>query len=370
MKQIKQILLLLVLAGVFTLSLTSAIEPKDDSSASAEEKSATESKKTPGHFDAEEMIMGHVLDSYEWHLLTVNGKHISVPLPVILYSKDKGLNIFMSSKFHHGHESYKGFRIAEEGKYTGKIVEVTDDGKEIRPLDLSLTKTAVALIFSVILMLWLFISVANSYKKRKGQAPHGLQNFMEPMIIFIRDEVAESSIGEKYEKYLPYLLTLFFFIFFNNVLGLIPIIPAGANVTGNIAIPIVMALFTFTIVVVSAKKYFWLDIFSPPGVPWWLKFPIPLIPVIEFSSLFIKHIVLVIRLFANIVAGHIVALGFFALIFIFGEMSLLAGYGISVITIAFTVFLTLLELLVAFIQAYVFTLLSALYIGMAIEEEH
>ncbi len=370
MKQIRQILFMLVLAGVFTISLTSAIIPESNTPATTEKKAGTEGQKKPEHFDAEGMIMGHVLDAYEWHLLTVHDKHISVPLPVILYSKDKGLNIFWSSRFHHGHESYKGFRIAEEGPHKGKIVEVTDDGREIRPLDLSLTKTAVALIFSILLMLWLFISIANSYKKRKGQAPHGLQNFMEPLILFVRDEVAKDSIGEKYEKYLPFLLTLFFFIFINNVLGLIPIIPGGANVNGNIAIPIVMMLFTFTIVIVSAKKYFWIDIFNPPGVPWWLKFPIPLIPLIEFSSLFIKHIVLVIRLFANILAGHIVALGFFALIFIFGEMSLLAGYGISVVSIAFTIFLTLLELLVGFIQAYVFTLLSALYIGLALEEGH
>ena len=370
MKQIKQIVFMLILAGVFSISLTSAIIPENHGSSTGTETSSVEGEDHPGHFDAEKMIMGHVLDAYEWHLLTIGDKHISVPLPVILYSKEKGLNIFMSSRFHHGHESYKGFRIAEEGPYKDKIVEITSDGQEVRPLDLSLTKTTVALLFSVILLLWIFISIANKYKSNRNKAPHGLQNLLEPLIIFIRDEVAEASIGEKYEKYLPYLLTLFFFIFFNNLLGLIPIIPAGANVTGNIAVPIIMALFTFAIVVISAKKFFWIDIFNPPGVPWWLKFPIPLLPLIEFSSLFIKHIVLVIRLFANIVAGHIVALGFFALIFIFGEMSLLAGYGISVVTIAFTVFLTMLELLVAFIQAYVFTLLSALYIGLALEEGH
>ncbi len=376
-KKIKQWISLLLLAGVFTFSLTSAILPSSPAPTEKNEQTHSlpaeeqTSKETGHHFDAEEMIMGHVLDSYEWHLLTIKGKHISIPLPVILYSKEKGLNIFLSSKFHHGHSSYKGFRIAEEGKYAGKIVEETADGQVVRPIDLSLTKTAVALVFSVILLIWIFTSIARRYEKHRNEPPHGLQNLLEPLIIFIRDEVAKASIGEeKYEKYLPYLLTLFFFIFINNLLGLIPIFPAGANVTGNIAIPTVMALFTFALVVVSATKYFWIDIFNTPGVPWWLKFPFPLIPLIEFSSLFIKHIVLVIRLFANIVAGHIVALGFFALIFIFGEMNTLAGYGISVVTIAFTVFLTLLELLVAFIQAYVFTLLSALYIGLALEEGH
>ena len=193
---------------------------------------------------------------------------------------------------------------------------------------------------------------------------------MEPLIIFVRDEIAKSSIGEKYERYVPYLLTLFFFIFFNNLLGLIPIPPGGANVMGNIAIPIVMSFFTFVLVIVSSTKYYWIDIFNTPGVPWWLKFPIPLLPLIEFSSLFIKHIVLVIRLFANILAGHTVSLGFFALIFIFGETSLLSAYGVSVLSVLFTVFLTLLEILVALIQAYVFTLLSALYFGLALEEKH
>ncbi len=371
-KKIKQLLFLVVVAGIFTLSLTSATAPVTGHAGKGhgEEIEGSHAEKKPGKFDAEELIMGHVLDAYEWHLLTIGDKHISIPLPVILYSKEKGLNIFLSSKFHHGHSSYKGFHIAESGQYAGKIVEETGGGEEVRPLDLSLTKVAVALIFSIFLLTWIFISIARRYQQHPNEPPHGLQNLLEPLIIFIRDEVAKASIGEKYEKYLPYLLTLFFFIFFNNLLGLVPIPPGGANVTGNIAIPLVMALFTFALVVMSATKYFWLDIFNTPGVPWWLKFPFPLIPLIEFSSLFIKHIVLVIRLFANIVAGHIVALGFFSLIFIFGAMKIGYGYGISVVTIPFTVFLTLLEMLVAFIQAYVFTLLSALYIGLALEEEH
>ena len=369
MKQRKKFGFIFIFLALLTIVLSSAMVPENANSRKKEKNPVTQ-KHTPKPFDAREVIMDHVLDSYEWHLFTYKNFHCSIPLPVILYSKDKGLHIFLSTKFHHGQSSYKGFWISQTDKYHGKIVEEMPDGTIVRPLDLSLTKVAIAFISCAILMLWLFISVANSYKSRKNQAPHGLQNLIEPLIIFIRDEVAKSSIGEKYERYVPYLLTLFFFIFFNNLLGLVPIPPGGANVMGNIAIPTVMALFTFTIVIFSSTKYFWIDIFNTPGVPWWLKFPIPLLPTIEFLSLFIKHIVLVIRLFANIIAGHIVTLGFFVLIFIFGEMSLLGGYGISLVSVPFTVFLALLEILVAFIQAYVFTLLSALYIGLAMEEHH
>ena len=216
-------------------------------------------------------------------------------------------------------------------------------------------------------MLWLFLSVAKNYTRRAGKAPTGLQSWVEPLIIFIRDDVAVSSIGEKkYEKYMPYLLTVFFFIFFNNIMGLIPIFPGGANVTGNIAVTLVLALITFVITLLSGNLNYYGHIFWPP-VPHALK--ILMIPI-EIIGVFIKPFVLMVRLFANITAGHIIALGFFSLIFIFGSIHVFAGYGVSVVTIAFTVFMTLLELLVAFIQAYVFTFLSALYFGMAVEEHH
>ncbi len=365
MKRNKPFVFVLVFAGLFIFSLPSAISPGKRGN---QEKSHRKQSQIRKPFDAKEMIMDHILDSYEWHLFTYKDFHCSIPLPVILYSKEKGLHVFWSSKFHHGQRAYKGFKISEEEKYHGKIVEEKPDGSVVRPVDLSLTKDAVAILFSVFLLFWLFISIAKSYRQRKNQAPHGLQNLLEPLILFIRDEVAKPSIGERYERYMPYLLSLFFFIFTNNLLGLVPIPPGGANIAGNIAIPTVMAFFTLALVLLSSTKYYWIDIFNTPGVPWWLKFPIPLLPTIEFLSLFIKHIVLIIRLFANIIAGHIVALGFFALIFLFGEMSMLEGYGISVISISFTVFLTLLEILVAFIQAYVFTLLSALYVGLAMEK--
>ena len=324
-------------------------------------------------FNAGEMIMEHVGDAYSWHLFTVGEHHIEIPLPVILYSKYSGFHIFMSSEFHHGHKSYKNFKIAEgkENPLKGKIVEEVD-GKEIRPVDISITKNTLSLFISIFLILWLFISVAKSYKKREGKAPKGIQSALEPLILFIRDDVAKASIGEKkYMKFLPYLLSIFFFIFINNLLGLIPIFPGGANLTGNIAVTMVLALFTFIITTFSGNKNYWVHIFNTPGVPWWLKLPVPLMPLVEFMGIFIKPFVLMVRLFANILAGHIVALGFFALIFIFGATyGIGAGYGGAVFSVAFTVFLFMLELLVAFIQAYVFTLLSALYFGMATEEHH
>jgi F-type H+-transporting ATPase subunit a len=199
-----------------------------------------------------------------------------------------------------------------------------------------------------------------------------MQSLLEPVILFIRDDVAKSSIGEKkYEKYMPFLLTIFFFILLNNILGLVPIFPGGANVTGNIAVTMVMAVFTFILTTVNGNRHYWVDIVNTPGVPWWLKLPVPLMPIIEIIGIITKPVVLMIRLFANITAGHIIALGFVSLIFIFGAMNVALGYGVSVVSVAFMIFMNLLELLVAFIQAYVFTLLSALYFGLAtIEPEH
>ncbi|MFN8258315.1 MAG: F0F1 ATP synthase subunit A [Bacteroidales bacterium] len=323
-------------------------------------------------FDPGKFIFEHIGDAYEWHIATFGHTHISVPLPVIVYSKEKGLNIFISSRFHHGHEEYKGFKIetGEDSPDKGKIVETLKDGTISRPLDISITKNVCSLFFSVILLMFVFISIANSYKKNKGKAPKGIQSLLEPMILFVRDDIAKASIQHHAEKYMPYLLTVFFFVFLNNLLGLVPIIPGGANLTGNIAVTMVLALFTFTITHINANKNYWVHMVDAPGVPWWLKIPIPLMPVVEIMSMFTKPFVLMVRLFANITAGHIIALGFYSLIFIFGQKNIYAGYGISVVSIMFTIFMMMLELLVAFIQAYVFTLLSALYFGMATEEHH
>jgi F-type H+-transporting ATPase subunit a len=318
-------------------------------------------------FDPGTFILDHIGDAYDWHILTYKGHHVSIPLPVILYSKHHGFHVFMSSKFHHGQSGYKWFKIAGEGEeHKGKIVEQTLDGSFVRPaLDISITKNVFALFVSIAIILWVFISVANTYVKRGNQAPKGLQSWVEPIIFFVRDDIARPAIGHDYHRFMPYLLTLFFFILINNLMGLIPIFPFGANVTGNIAITMVLALITFTIATCNTNKHYWIHIFNAPGVPLWLKIPVPLMPIVEVMGVFIKPLVLMIRLFANVTAGHIIILSFFSLIFLFGNMSPLLGYGVSIVSVAFTIFMTMLELLVAFIQAYVFTLLSALYFGMA-----
>ncbi len=338
-----------------------------DSITHTEEHPAEHAEEHSGKFEPGKFIMDHIADSYDWHIATFGEKHLSIPLPVILYTSEKGLSVFMSSAFHHGHESHNDFYISSSEKYKGKIVYLNEANEEVRPLDISLTKNVTGLLISMIILVWVFLSVAKSYRKREGKAPTGLQNLLEPLILFIRDDVARSSIGEKhYMRFMPYLLTVFWLIFLNNLLGLVPIFPGGANVTGNIAVTLVFAIITFAITSFSGKAAYWGHVFWPP-VPHALK--ILMIPI-EIIGVFIKPFVLMVRLFANITAGHIIALGFFSLIFIFGGIHVGAGYGVSIVTLVFTVFMTMLELLVAFIQAYVFTFLSALYFGMAVEEHH
>lgn len=326
-------------------------------------------------FNAGEMIIEHIIDAHEWHIAKVGTTSITVPLPIILFDDGK-LVFFMSSKFHHGTMPYNGYLLSKEGKNKGKIVKVKpgeniEDETAALPYDFSITKNVLSILLMVLILCLVFIPIARKYKKRGDHAPKGLQSLLEPLILFVRDDIAKASIGEKkYEKYMPYLLTIFFFIFFMNLLGLIPFFPGGANVTGNIAVTMVLALFTFIITTFSAKKSYWIHIVNTPGVPWWLKIPLPLMPIVEIIGVFTKPFVLMVRLFANIMAGHIIALGFMSLIFIFGAISASFGYGVSIVSVFFSIFMALIELLVAFIQAYVFTLLSALYFGMAIEDHH
>ena len=367
-KKTKHILPLLICAFMLLFSPYSSLTAK-----------AAEEEINPGEY-----IMGHITDEYCWHNTTFNDHHISIPLPVILFDNGQ-LVTFSSSKFHHGHQAYKGYALGftEEtdgsivklggnyADYTGEIDFTTATIDHVCKYDISITKNVCALLISIVLLCWIFLSVAKKYKDGPLKAPKGLQSLLEPLILFIRDDVAIPSIGEdKYQKYFPYLLTLFFFILFNNLMGLIPIFPGGANLTGNITVTAVLALITFFITNISGNKHYWKDIFNAPGVPWWLKIPIPLMPVVEFFGVFTKPFVLMIRLFANITAGHIIVLGFMSLIFIFGAMSPAIGYAVSPVSIFFYIFMGLLELLVAFIQAFVFTLLTAIYIGMAIEEPH
>lgn len=316
-------------------------------------------------FNAGELIVEHISDAYDWHLWG----HLSIPLPVIIKT-DKGFDVFSSSRFEHGHATY-------QGNYTYKLVKghvkIIDENGQINEeatanaWDISITKNVAAIIVTMLLMCWMFLSVAKMYKRNPNQAPKGVQSFVEPLIVFVRDEIAKAAIGEKkHTKYLPFLLTVFFFIWISNLLGLIPVI-AGANVTGNIAVALVLAGLVFLITIFSGNANYWKHVVAMPGVPVGVLF---ILTPIEIISLFLKPFVLMIRLFANIMAGHIIALSFFSLIFIFAEMNVALGWGVSLVSILFTVFMGMLELLVAFLQAYVFTLLSAMYFGAAVEEHH
>jgi len=311
-------------------------------------------------FNAGEVIVEHVLDAHEMHIF----EGFTIPLPIIIYS-EKGLDIFMSSSFHHGTEPHTsastGNTYVMEG---GNILETS----EVVIYDLSITKNVVGLFMCLAIMFWLFLGTAKGYKKNKGAAPKGVQAVMEPLILFIRDEVAKPSVGNKhYEKFMPFLLTIFFFILICNFLGLIPIL-GGMNITGNIAVTMVLAVFTFVLTNINGNKNYWKHIFAPPGIP----IPVMLILIpIEILQVFLKPMVLMLRLFANITAGHIILLSFTSLIFIFAQSSGAGvGYGVSIVSVLFSVFMNILELLVAFLQAYVFTLLSALYFGSAVEEHH
>lgn len=336
----------------------------------AEEQSTSEE----GGLDVKELILEHLADSYEWHITTWKETHVTIPLPVIVKGENSGWHLFMSSKFHHGNGSYEGFYIAPQGDYKGKVVEVDSTGKEeVRPLDLSITKNAASLMISSILLLVIILSIAKWYKKQAQEgvykAPKGFIGAMEMLIMSVQDDIIKPCVGKNYRKFSPYLLTAFFFIFINNLMGLIPIFPGGANVTGNIAITLVLALFTFVIVNVFGTKEYWKEIFWP-DVPTWLKVPIPIMPVIEIVGVFTKPFALMIRLFANILAGHSIVLGLTCLIFVTATMGSVISGSMTVVSVILNVFISFVELLVAYIQAYVFTMLSAVFIGLAQVEPH
>ncbi|GAA3984046.1 F0F1 ATP synthase subunit A [Hymenobacter antarcticus] len=312
---------------------------------------ANEAAKGEG-FNPGEMILEHIGDSHEWHLATLgageHANHISIPLPIIAYQPGAGLSTFSGSKLAHG-QSHNGLKLEED-----KLVAL--DGSKV--YDFSITKNTASLLISAVLMLLVFTAVARGYSRNHGRAPKGMQSFFEPVIIFIRDEVAKKNIGPKYERYMPYLLTAFFFIWFNNLLGLMP---GAANLSGNIAVTMVLAALTLIITLASSNKYYWAHIFATPGVP---KPLLPIMIIVEFLGIFTKPFSLMIRLFANITAGHIVVLSFISLVFIF------KSWAVAPVTIAFGLFINVLELLVAILQAFIFTLLTAMYIGGAVEDHH
>lgn len=334
-----------------------------------------EEEEKENKFDPKEMIMHHVKDAYGFHIIDINDHPVSIPLPVILWT-DNGLTTFMSSAFHH---DYDGKVVVEKngGKFVNyheKVYQLNSGETELKlgeggypvnaeqPIDISVTKNVFMMWVSVLVLLLIFGTAARKYKKSESYIPKGIASFVEPLVLFIRDEVAIPMIGEKkYKRFMPFLLTVFFFIWLNNIFGLIPILN-GANLSGNIAFTMTLAVFTFIITNINGTKDYWKHIFWMPGVPVPMK--IFLMPI-EMVGIFTKPISLMIRLFANITAGHIIILSLMSLIFIFKSLA------VAPISVAFSLFITIIEIVVTAIQAYIFTILSALYFGMATEEhEH
>lgn len=317
------------------------------------------------NFEPGKVILEHIADSHSFHIA---GDAV-IPLPVILYT-DKGFEVFSSAHFEHGHADYTGkyytYRLIND-----KVNIVGENGVLLPAatvlklnstlIDFSITRNVVSMWLSIIILIIIFFAVSASYKKREGKAPRGLQSFMEPIILFVRDDIARPNIGYKYQRFMPLLLTIFFFIWINNLIGLVPFFPGGSNLTGNIAVTFALSLLILLIVNLNGNKHYWAHIFVPGSVPKWLW---PLWWVIELVGIISRPFALMIRLFANITAGHIIVLSLISLIFVFKSMA------IAPVSVAFVVFMDILELLVAALQAFVFTLLAALFIGTAIEEAH
>lgn len=380
-----------------------------------EEGGSAHASEEKAKYNPSPMVMGHIGDAHEFHLFG----NVSIPLPCITYEKGEGLKFFLSNVFHHGSHAYQGYVIdhgvlrrivgfpaketvelevmhtdeeghdhyvhleetkSEAGKkienksvrYQGTDYAIESASKIFEPsgwIDFSITKNVFTMLLATFLLFLIFFGMKKYYANNQGKAPRGLTNFMEPMFEFMRDEVVKPSIGPKYEKYMGFIMTLFFFILINNLLGLIPFFPGSGNVMGNISVTLVLAIFTFILVNVNGNKHYWQHIFWMPNVPVPIK--ILFIPI-ELAGLVIKPFTLLIRLFANITAGHTIILSLISLIFIFGDMGKnVTGAGVgAVVAFLFVAFMNLLELLVSLLQAFIFALLSALYIGSAIEDHH
>lgn len=329
--------------------------------------SAKEDAGKDDKIDIPHIVLEHMSDAYEWHITTWAGHHVGIPLPVIVRSENTGDWIFCSSS-----NLPENFFYNEE--HHGKIYEKMPDGTTVRPLDFSITKVVAQIWIVVIILISVFLTCAHWYKKRdeKSDAPGGFVGLIEMFVMTIYDDLIKSSIGEKHFKpYAPYLLTVFFFIFTTNLLGLIPIFPGGANVTGNINITLFLAVCTMLAINLFGNKEYWKEIFWPE-VPLFLKaYPVPIMPVIELFGIITKPFALMIRLFANMMAGHAIILSFTSVIFLGWQMGVGYGMGLTGFSIIMLLFMNCLEVLVAFIQAYVFTMLSAVFIGLAHKEhEH
>ncbi|MDD7258399.1 MAG: F0F1 ATP synthase subunit A [Prevotellaceae bacterium] len=365
MKHIKQLLFLMVMTFM-------TLEPAAASNSSKD-----------GEFDLQRVLWGHVKDNYEWHITDIGDTKLIIHLPVIVHSST-GWHFFMSDQIEEEpieSGKLKGYRACPEGTnlhvapaggiYENKIVEVQPDGTEVRPFDISITKTIVVLFIDAIILLLCVLIPARWAKRHNAKEPaeKGFVGFMNMFITYIYDEVIKPSLGEESDKFAPYLLTCFFFIFIANIMGIIPFPPGGGNLTGNIAVTFFLALCTFFITNISGTKHYWKDIFWP-DVPWWLKVPIPLMPAIEVFSIFTKPLALMVRLFANMLAGHAIAISLTCIIFIMASLGAFATGAMTVVSVALSVFMMLLEVLVCFIQALVFTMLSTVFISLARIKEH
>lgn len=357
MRQIRQILCLFML--VFIIAPISASEHTDD-------------KKG---LDLQGVLFGHIKDAYEWHITDINGHPIVINLPVIVKSST-GWHVFSSAEFSEEKDAAGnrpgpyGLYISGSQDYENKICEVIS-GKEVRPFDISITKTVVVLFINSILLLICILIPARWCKKHRPEdpAPKGFTGLMTMFIMYIYDDIIKATLGKNTDRFAPYLLTCFFFIFLSNIMGVVPFPPGGGNLTGNITITFFLALCTFLITNFTGTKAYWKEIFWP-DVPMWLKVPIPLMPFIEFFSIFTKPLALMIRLFANMMAGHAIALSLSCIIFIMFGINAVAGTSMTVVSVLMSVFMMLLELLVCFIQALVFTMLSAVFISLSHVKEH
>ena len=353
----------MILAVCMLLSPTAAMAQEGESHAEQEESSK---------IDMTSLILDHISDSYEWHFCGEGENAVAIPLPVFVYSKVRGEWFFFSFKHieeaEHHHTTYEGFKLAEEGEANeGKIVELNPaTGEWERPLDLSLTKNAVGLFLNSIILICIVMYCANWYKKKKPEdtAPKGFVGLIEMMVTMVYNDIIKANIPQHVQRYSGYLLCAFFFIFLTNLIGLIP---GSANLTGNIAITCVLACCTFLFTNIGGNKEYWKEIFWADGMPTWLK---PIMAVIEFFGLFTKPVALMIRLFANIMAGHAALLALIGVIFITAQIGAAINGIMTPLAVFFAIFLDCLELLVAFIQAYVFTMLSAVFIGLSVPKHH
>ena len=363
MKQIKSIIFLMMIAMLPVQMMAQEAKAGEDDTQKV--AAVAESSKAEGEeLNIPEIVLEHLADAYEWHIASYQDKHLSIPLPIIIRSSQTGQWHFCTA-----HSLPQGFFFNKNAH--GKIYEKMQDGSEVRPLDLSITKAVMQIWIVAAILITVFLTCARWYKKhdKTSPAPGGFVGFMEMFVMMIHDDVIKSSIGEKhYKPYAPYLITVFFFIFTTNIVGLVPIFPGGANVTGNINITFFLALCTMLAINVFANKEYWKEIFWP-DVPLFLKaYPAPIMPVIELFGVFTKPFALMIRLFANMMAGHAVILSFTCVIFLGWSMGVGYGLGLNLFSIIMLLFMNLLEVLVAFVQAYVFTMLSAVFIGLAHKE--